>query len=214
MSNNTPITDYEEAMRIAEEKQRARLEEAKRDILSYNQITNPTVETIYEGYVPDETEPTPDEPVAEQVNRMINITFKEGEDDMDAMQTTYNRLGFDALFMTHYQLSSVSSFTPIQWKKFITDPRVSAFINEEMELLKKAKVATMLRESDHNKNVGQAQLLNTLLNQTKGLDKKDGPAFVYCWVPLNENEQHAENVEVQDVNLTEYFKNQKRQDSI
>lgn len=148
------------------------------------------------------------------INTMIDIQFKDSEDDLKEMQAIYNRLGFDALFMTHYQLAAGNRFTPMQWKMFITDPRINAFINEELELLKQQKVAAMLRESDSNRNVGQAQLLNTLLNQTKRSDKKEGPVFVYCWVPLNENEQHATNVEVQDVSLTEYFKNQERPDTV
>lgn len=206
--------DYEEALKQAEAKEAERLKQIEEDVASYYGITNPTHEIIYEGVEPEEMEEhiiNPSEPV---VNRMLDIKFKPGEDHLAGMQVDYNRLGYDALFMTHYQLSSMTSYTPIQWKEFITDPRVSAFISEEMELLKKAKVASMLRDSDRSKNVGQAQLLNTLLNQTKGMDKKEGPAFVYCWVPLNSNEQHATNVEVQDVSLTEYFENQERPSSV
>lgn len=127
---------------------------------------------------------------------IMNIQFKQGEEDYIEMQDVFNKIGYDALFMDHYQLHDVSKFSPIKWKEFITDPRVSAFISEELDLLKKAKVAKMLRNADSNKNVGQAQLLNTLLNQTKSGDRKEGPAFVYCYVPLNDNEIHAENVQV------------------
>ena len=74
------------------------------------------------------------------------------------------------------------------------DPRVAAFVNEEMDMLKKAKVAVMLKSVDTNKNTGQAQLLNTLLNQTKRSDKKEGPVFIYTQVPLNAQERGAENV--------------------
>ena len=74
------------------------------------------------------------------------------------------------------------------------DPRVAAFIAEEMDMLKKAKVAIMLSGVDTNKNTGQAQLLNTLLNQTKTSDKKEGPVFIYTQVPLNDQELRARNV--------------------
>ena len=38
------------------------------------------------------------------------------------------------------------------------------------------------------------QLLNTLLNQTKTSDKKEGPVFIYTQVPLNDQELRARNV--------------------
>lgn len=208
---NKPIVDYDEAVRQAEKREAERQRQLEEDIKAYNNLTsNTSTEIIYEGY---EEEPVVTEDVPEIPNRMINIQFRDNELLMERMQQAFNRIGFDALFMTHYQLSTLSEYTPIQWKEFITDPRVSAFINEELDLLKKSKVASMLRDVERSKNVGQAQLLNTLLNQTKGSEKKEGPAFVYCWVPLNENEQHATNVEVQDVSLTKYFENQERPDT-
>lgn len=130
--------------------------------------------------------------------KMMDIKFNEGEDDMKDMQDLMNEIGQQALFMNHYELSAKTEISPIQWKKFLTDVRVAAFIAEELELLKKSKVAVMLKDVDTNKNTGQAQLLNTLLNQTKQNDKKEGPVFIYTQIPLNEAEQHAENVVMVD----------------
>jgi hypothetical protein len=130
--------------------------------------------------------------------KMMDIKFNDGEDDMKDMQDLMNEIGQQALFMNHYELSAKTEISPIQWKKFLTDVRVSAFIAEELELLKKSKVAVMLKDVDTNKNTGQAQLLNTLLNQTKQNDKKEGPVFIYTQIPLNEAEQHAENVVMVD----------------
>ena len=130
--------------------------------------------------------------------KMMDIKFNEGEDDMKDMQDLMNAIGQQALFMNHYELSAKTEISPIQWKKFLTDVRVAAFITEELELLKKSKVAIMLKDVDTNKNTGQAQLLNTLLNQTKQNNKKEGPVFIYTQIPLNEAEQHAENVVMVD----------------
>lgn len=130
--------------------------------------------------------------------KMMDIKFNEDEDDMKDMQDLMNEIGQQALFMNHYELSAKTEISPIQWKKFLTDVRVSAFIAEELELLKKSKVAVMLKDVDTNKNTGQAQLLNTLLNQTKQSNKKEGPVFIYTQIPLNEAEQHAENVVMVD----------------
>ena len=130
--------------------------------------------------------------------KMMDIKFNEDEDDMKDMQDLMNAIGQQALFMNHYELSAKTEISPIQWKKFLTDVRVAAFIAEELELLKKSKVAIMLKDVDTNKNTGQAQLLNTLLNQTKQNNKKEGPVFIYTQIPLNEAEQHAENVVMVD----------------
>ena len=130
--------------------------------------------------------------------KMMDIKFNEDEDDMKDMQDLMNEIGQQALFMNHYELSAKTEISPIQWKKFLTDVRVAAFIAEELELLKKSKVAIMLKDVDTNKNTGQAQLLNTLLNQTKQSNKKEGPVFIYTQIPLNEAEQHAENVVMVD----------------
>lgn len=126
--------------------------------------------------------------------KMMDIKFREDEDDMIEMQGWINEIGQDALYMNHYELAAKTEISPILWKKFLTDVRVAAFITEELELLKKSKVAVMLKDVETNKNTGQAQLLNTLLNQTKQETKKEGPVFIYTQIPLNDNEQHAENV--------------------
>lgn len=127
---------------------------------------------------------------------IMDIPFKENEKEFIDLQNLFNQIGQDALFMSHYELAERSGESPITWKHFLMDPRVSAFIAEEMDMLKRSKVALMLKDVDTNKNTGQAQLLNTLLNQTKGTDKKEGPAFIYTQIPLNSEEQYAENIRI------------------
>lgn len=127
-------------------------------------------------------------------NKIMEIDFKENEAQFKDLQDLFNTLGQDALYLTHYELAERTGESPISWKKFLMDPRVSAFIAEEMAMLEKIKAAVMLSTVDTNKNTGQAQLLNTLLNRTKGSNKKEGPVFIYTQVPLNKQEQGAANV--------------------
>ena len=129
---------------------------------------------------------------------IMDIPFKENEKEFIDLQNLFNQIGQEALFMSHYELAERTSESPILWKKFLTDVRVAAFIEEELEMLKKSKVALMLSTVDSNKNTGQAQLLNTLLNQTKGSERKEGPVFIYTYVPLNKQEQGADNVRISD----------------
>ena len=126
--------------------------------------------------------------------KIMDIKFKDEETKFIELQDLFNNIGEQALFMSHYELAEVSGESPIDWKQFLMDPRVVAFIAEEMDMLKKSKVAVMLSQVDTNKNTGQAQLLNTLLNQTKTSDRKEGPVFIYTQIPLNEEEEHASNV--------------------
>jgi hypothetical protein len=130
--------------------------------------------------------------------KMMDISFNENEDDMFEMQGWMNEIGQDALYLNHYELAAKTEISPILWKKFLTDVRVAAFINEELELLKKSKVAVMLKDIETTKSTGQAQLLNTLLNQTKTEQKKEGPVFIYTQIPLNKIERNAENVVIED----------------
>lgn len=130
----------------------------------------------------------------EQVKKIMDLAFKEDETLFISLQDSFNLIGVDALFMSHYDLADRSGDSPIDWKKFLLDPRVSAYIAEEIDMLKRTKVVSMLKDADTNKNTGQAQLLNTLLNQTKPNERKEGPVFIYTYIPLNEQERLAENV--------------------
>lgn len=130
----------------------------------------------------------------QESTKIMDLAFKEDEAEFLNLQEQFNLIGYEALFMSHYDLADRSGDSPIEWKRFLLDPRVSAYIAEEIDMLKRTKVVAMLKDADTNKNTGQAQLLNTLLNQTKQDNRKEGPVFIYCYVPLNEQEQHAENV--------------------
>ena len=128
------------------------------------------------------------------MRKMMDIKFRADEEIFTELQDLMNGIGQNALYMSHYELAEQTGMSPISWKKFLLDPRVAAFISEEMDLLKRAKVSTMLSTVDTNKNTGQAQLLNTLLNQTKNTNRKEGPVFIYTHIPLNNQEEHAPNV--------------------
>lgn len=126
--------------------------------------------------------------------KILDIDFKESEKEFIACQEQFNAIGEEALYMSHYELAERAGDSPIIWKQFVTEPRVAAIINEELSLIKQSKVAKMLSTVDIDKSVGKAQLLNTLLNQTKKDDKKEGPVFIYTQIPLNEQERGAANV--------------------
>ena len=101
------------------------------------------------------------------MSKIMDIKFREDEPLFTELQDLYNGIGYDALYMTHYELAQQTGTSPIDWKQFLMDPRVTAFVAEEIDMLKKSKVALMLKDVETNKNTGQSQLLNTLLSKQK-----------------------------------------------
>ena len=85
-------------------------------------------------------------------NKIMDIQFKQGETDLMELQEMFNSIGNQALLMSHYELAERSGHSPIQWKTFLLDPRVAAVIAEELDMLKRSKVAIMLSSVDTNKN--------------------------------------------------------------
>lgn len=130
---------------------------------------------------------------------IINIKFGPNETELKELQDTFNEIGERALYMNHYELMEVSGIDSLRWREFLTDSRIINFINDELELIKRSKMTLMLKDIDNNRSTGQAQLLNTLLNQAKASNIKEGPAFIYCYIPPNAQERNAPNVEVLDV---------------
>lgn len=125
--------------------------------------------------------------------RVMDIKFQEHEIEYQQLQVAFNDIGPDALYMSHYELAESSQFSAIIWKQFLTDSRVQDFLQSELALMQQASIMKMMRDIDQSKSTGQAQLLNTLIQQTNTNKKKDGPVFIYTYVPLNEEEQHAPN---------------------
>lgn len=132
--------------------------------------------------------------------KVLDIDFSKDE-KMKAMLEQFNDIGADAIYMTHYELAEKTGYAyqPTDWKEFITHPKVVNAINEELDLIKRSKVMLLLKDIENNKSTGQAQLLNTLLNQSKENVAKEGPVFIYTYIPPNPQEVHAENVVISDV---------------
>lgn len=127
--------------------------------------------------------------------------------EMDEMQEVWNALedaGDEPFYKTHYELTEYDSrFTPQQWKLFLSYPQVADYINSEMQIMYQAKLRTLINElNSDTKSTGTPQAINAVHNIIeKGQEnKKEGPAFIYCMVPLNEQEIHSPNVQVLESN--------------
>lgn len=128
------------------------------------------------------------------VMRVMNISFDEYEIELQQMQAAYNEIGADALFMTHHELAALTEFNTMSWRAFLTDARVRSFLEAELALMQQTSVMKMMKDIDQSRSTGQAQLLSTLIQQTAQSKKKEGPIFIYSYIPLNEEETHAPDV--------------------
>ena len=100
-----------------------------------------------------------------------------------------------AISMNHYQLARETHINDARiWKAFLIDPRTVEYIQSESDLIRKAAITDIIRKAPGSKSVGQAQLINSLLKVEEQSVNKDGPVFVYCYVPLNNEQKFSPNV--------------------
>lgn len=117
----------------------------------------------------------------------------------EQMEEEFLNLGKEGLTMNHYDLAEVTTIDDAaQWKHFLQNEYISKYINDEFTAIQDSELRKLIMNISDSSSVGKAQIINSLqkvLNEHAG-DKKSGPAFIYTYVPLTENEQQANNVEV------------------
>jgi hypothetical protein len=126
---------------------------------------------------------------------MLNLKWEDPH--FDKLQTWFNQTLPDSLTMTHYELAKKSGFSALDWRTFITEPHVSDYINKEFELIKQNKMRQLISQLDSTmRSPGTGQALNALQKLIESGKTKDGPIFIYTYIPLNINEQKAPNVQI------------------
>lgn len=107
-----------------------------------------------------------------------------------------------AISMNHYDLARITTVQDVSlWKKFLTDPEVSAYIEQEAAILAQTELRKLAQDVSDSRSVGQAQLINAMSKLTDTKTTKEGPIFIYTYVPLSANQLQAENVVVEDHDL-------------
>lgn len=111
------------------------------------------------------------------------------------MFIAFKLLGQEALAMNHYDLEAAADadYTAEEWKLFLSEPEVQDYIKKEMSIIRTSKVNKLI-QSNEDKSVAKAQLLTTLQKAGEQESQKEGPIFVYCYVPLNDEQKHAPNI--------------------
>lgn len=103
----------------------------------------------------------------------------------------------EVFYKTHYELARLED-SPCQeprlWKEYITNPRISEYINREFDLINLAEMRKVTQGiSKKSSSVGTAQTLTALMKMMEDKGTKEGPVIVYTYVPLNPEEEHAPN---------------------
>ena len=118
----------------------------------------------------------------------------------------YKGLGADALKANHYTLAATTTVNdPAIWKEFLTEQDVNDYITQETAILQQAEFRSILLNTARDNSAGRAQLINAMMSVNQKQNKKDGPVVIYSYVPLNEQQMKAPNIEI---NRTDPFKKQ------
>ena len=121
---------------------------------------------------------------------------------MDEMQKAemwelFKALEAKAIQMNHYDLARLTTQKDVQlWKQFLTDPEVTAYIDQEAQILTQSELRKLASDVSDSRSVGQAQLINAMSKLTDNKTTKEGPIFIYTYGPLTSAQEKASNIQI------------------
>lgn len=122
------------------------------------------------------------------------MNLKFNKDKMYLLQASFNDLLPDSLTMNQYQLAEQTEFSAEEWSEFLHDGSVAKAIEAEVALIIRANKNTLITSAaDNDRSVGAAQMLNAM-GKIDGEDKTEEHFYIYSYVPLTPNEEHAAHV--------------------
>lgn len=118
--------------------------------------------------------------------------------DFETLWKIFKGLALDGLVMNHYDLAEhTEENNPDVWKQFLLSQEVAEYIEIEMRIMQGSELNKMLKDISKSNSVGQAQLMNALSKLSEGSGIKDGPIFIYTYVPLSTEQTQASNVVIE-----------------
>lgn len=126
----------------------------------------------------------------------MDLNFKPSETLMQDLQLAFNTVGIrEAMFLDHYDLSELTNYSAEEWKQFLKHPLVADFLQEELVMFRDKQIRSILKDvKDTERSVGVAQVINSLSKLDLTQMGNNNKIFIYTYVPLDEEESHAENV--------------------
>lgn len=110
-------------------------------------------------------------------------------------------LGKEGLLLNHYELEEkLPEYSYEDWRELLKDPEVSLYITNEFDIIREAELRKIqAKASDDSKSVGLAQIMNSMQSLSeKSKGKKEGPVFIYTYIPPSSEQMKASNVRVVD----------------
>lgn len=116
------------------------------------------------------------------------------------MTIEFKAIGKDALSMNHYDLETASEqgYSAADWAEFLQEPDIRDYIKKEMRVIRESQINRIIQDAGESRSVGQAQLLSTLQKVSDDDKEADGPVFIYSYVPLNDEQMFAPNIQEVD----------------
>lgn len=117
----------------------------------------------------------------------------------------------ESIAWNHYDLAENTMISDKEvWKRFLQIPEVVEWLDSERKLLQKYELVKLSTDVANSRSVGQAQLISAMgkINAENTDDTAKGPAFIYCYIPLNEQQKHAPNVKILDSDI--FFTGEKK----
>lgn len=102
-----------------------------------------------------------------------------------------------SLAWNHYDLAVETEIGDTElWKAFLSQPEVAEWLLEEQALMQRYEIAKLTTNVAQSRSVGQAQLISAVnkVYQENRENVATGPAYIYCYIPLNEAQKAAPNV--------------------
>lgn len=116
-------------------------------------------------------------------------------EELKTLWQHFKSLKQEALYASHYDLFTKTNYkTPDVWKDFLLLPEVVEYIKVEMEIIRKSAMNELFANAGDSNSVGKAQLLNAISKYDEDNSTKEGPIFIYTYVPLNSEQEKAPNV--------------------
>ena len=100
---------------------------------------------------------------------------------------------------SHYDLARETDINDIElWKEFLFKRDVVDWLTEERTLLQSSELAKLSTDVSKSRSVGQAQLISAMqrIDNANKEETASGPAYIYIYVPLNTEQEHAPNVQI------------------
>ena len=114
----------------------------------------------------------------------------------------FKELGKIAISMSHYDLAENTSLkSPDIWKEFLYEPDVQEYLDTERKLMHNVELNKLIQDVSSSRSVGQAQIINALSKMSEENSHKEGPVFIYTYVPVTEDQAKLDVVrkEIEDI---------------